>query len=182
MQFHALPSEIAQIIQAAIADLGLNIVIQGGVPFTAKEISLDQMECEISKICNDRFLFSVYLLLNKPIFGASSGLKFIDANPRGIFINIGSLTDLGLKQSALSVLDGYPEEYEIAKKIGKHLRRVTTPGVTAINSEKNIMRFNKNHRYTAGAKALEKEGVAMLPVAGGGKLVLGELADNSSHS
>jgi hypothetical protein len=175
MQFHILPEEIAKIVQAVVDGKQIKIVLKGGLPFSAREIYRDQLGAEISKVCRDRFGFELYLLNKQPIFGAATGLKFLDANPGGVFINIGSLTDAGLKQSSLSVMDGYPEAYALAKSIAKKIREVTTSGVTAVNVEMGIMKLNKSHRYTNAAKHLEAQGVAMLPFAGGGKLMLGDV-------
>jgi hypothetical protein len=175
MQFHALPDEIAEILLASIQSDDVHIIVEGGLPFIAREIACADLKAEAIKAGNGHATINFYLTLSPPIFGATSRMKFLDANLGGVTINIGRLTELGLKQSALSILNGFPVNYELAKKIAKELKRVTKAGVSSINPLTGTGSVTKSFRYTSGALKLEASGTRMLPFAGGAQLVLGDI-------
>ena len=175
IQFHCLPEELAEFILTATSNEQAHFVLLGGLPFSAREISKGDLLGTIIYAGGAKSPLSLYILMTPPDLSASSRLKFYDLNPDNIVVDIGLHTAQSLKQSALSTKSVNPSTYAIAKKIAKQLRKCTYSGVTAVNIENGAMSLAASFRYTAKALALEREGIAMLPFAGGGKLVLGDI-------
>lgn len=178
IQFHALAQELAAVILAATAKTDIHIILHGGVPFFAREISPTSLEDEMVRAASETTSLSVYLFFKRPDLDATTRLKFYDLNPGGIVIDIGRLTAQGLKQSAISTKTEDPLMYEFAKALANCLRKISHAGVTAINIDTGVSHLNKSSRYTDGAKKLEQDGVPMLLFAGGVKLLLGDVRSN----
>jgi len=176
LQFHALSVELVDIILAATKNETVHFVILGSAPFFAREVSPDGLRDEVVSPSSGRMATALYLLRDAPDISASTSTQFYDRNPGGIVVDIGARTPAGLKQSRLSTITDNALTLALAKKIAKEVRKYTKSGVTAVNDESGATHLNKSSRYTDGAKTLEESGCPMLPFAGGGKLVLGDIA------
>jgi hypothetical protein len=180
IQFHCLPEELAEFILKGVEAAAVNFVLIGGLPFSANLVSQAELEQTLIQASRAKSPLSIYILLAPPNLSALSRLKFYDLNPDNIVIDIGIFTDRGFKQSALSTKTVNPKTGELAKKIAQQLKKSTNAGVTAVNIESGAMSFTRSFRYTNKALVLEKEGIDMLPFAGGGKLVLGDITQKNA--
>ena len=182
MQFHALAEEIADFILMATEENSVHFVIITSPPISFREVLRDDFKEEVIRcsLVETQHRLTVYMLLTPPDLSETKFLKFCDSNPGGIVVDIGLHTSLGLEQSGLgTTIKTNPEIYGLAKKMVKQLKKSTNAGVTAINIATNERSLAKSFRYTDKVALLESKGVAMLPIAGGGKLVLGDMTKQS---
>jgi hypothetical protein len=91
---------------------------------------------------------------------------FIEKNPSYLILNIGRLTEKGLKESWLSGTTQDPQLIKVWKKIAQKLKNKTSSGLWAVNPMLNTKAFYKNVRFTVGASDLSKKGTKLLPTAG----------------
>lgn len=173
LQYHALPGESADLFAAIAAEHNLHVVVLGGLPFTALELTPRALRHHLEEVSINDNRMDVFLMCSTPFPGAPSRLKFYDQNGDGIVVAIGPLGSKGLVQSALTVETEDPHLLAIAKELTSRLRKKTKAGVTAVNTETGASAAYKMFRYTSGAEELEREGRAMLPFAGNVALRLG---------
>jgi len=176
LQFHALSAELVDLLLAATQDEKIHFVILESAPFSARAVAPDDLRNEVVSPSSGKMASALYLMRTAPDLSPTMSTKFYDRNPGGIVVDIGARTPGGLKQSRLSTITDDLLTLALAKKIAKALRKFSKSGVTAVNAETGAKHLNKSSRYTEGAKELEESGCPMLPFAGGGKLVLGDLA------
>jgi len=53
------------------------------------------------------------------------------------------------------------------RKLAKQVKAIARTGVISVNPDTGASGRERNHRFTAGAKALERVGIPMLAFAGG---------------
>ncbi|NLS93288.1 MAG: hypothetical protein GXX96_14120 [Planctomycetaceae bacterium] len=142
-------------------------------PFEALEIDNTQLARVFQEEASFRRLA---LTLAKPTMPVSGGLDFADKNPDHLRIEIGRLTENGLEQSWLTARTEDLQALSLWKRIANRLRKRTRSGVMAVNRETGVSVPMRSFRYSPGAKALEVDGVAMLPPQGanGPRLTLGD--------
>jgi hypothetical protein len=173
LQYHALPGESADLLAAIAAEHDLHVVVLGGLPFSALELPSTALRHHLEEVATNDNRRDVFLMCDKPVLEGSSRLKFYDQNGDGIVAAIGPLSSKGLVQSALSVETEDPHLLEIAKELARRLRKKTKAGVIAVNTETGASAEFKMFRYTSGAEELQRDGLGMLPFAGGVALRLG---------
>jgi hypothetical protein len=163
IQFHALPEELVALAQACIRDLALHGVAMRYFPFAAAEISNQQLPALFAEGAWRRLA----LTTTPPSLPAASALKFEDQNPDCLIIDIGRRTSRGLEESSISARTSDERAFGAWRQVAKRLKAITQAGAVAVNPDTGATAKVRNHRFTKGAKALENEGVAILPLAGG---------------
>lgn len=173
LQYHALPSESADLIADIATERNLHVVVLGGLPFSALELPPAALRQHLEVTATNENRWDVFLLCSQPVLGAPSRSKFYDQNGDGIVVAIGPLSPKGLVQSVLAVETEDRYMLGIAKELTRQLRKKTKAGVTAVNTKTGASAEYKMFRYTLGAAQLERGGRAILPFAGGVSLRLG---------
>ncbi len=159
IQFHATYEELVNYLNAVSHEFDLTMTAMMHFPFDLKniesilsmdDISLDRSTC-------------IILTKGKPNMDASLAGKFYDVNDGAITLQIGKLTDKGLKESALNFMSNDDSKIALAKKVFYKLKKITKVGGISVNSI-NGMKSDKTswHRYTIGAKKLHDEGIKIL--------------------
>ena len=162
-QFHALPEEVADLAKNAMNKFGLRAVAMSFFPFRAVEVNPDQIDAVFA---NESKYSQLALLPRAPILEVRGQMDFLDKNPDFLNLAIERVGTEGLRQSSLSGRTFDPEIHNLQKKIARLLKAVTKAGVVVRNPDTGASAWERIFRYTEGAKALSREGVRMLPVAG----------------
>lgn len=87
---------------------------------------------------------------------AQSVYDILSEHPGGLSLQIGRCESRGLEQSTLGTMDANP----MWKKINRELKKLTTAGATVV-WEDGRSAFDRNARFSAGAKALAASGVPL---------------------
>jgi len=165
IQLHATLEEIIAYLNAARTELGLSLTMMILKPFNLKEIDGDISQEDFEPYRGEIYI-RFFLTKDKPNMVASSPNKFSDLNPSAIALNVGQLSERGIKESSLSFRSNDKDDIAIANKLAGKLKRITKSGVIAVDpisgSEANV----RSHRYTLGAKIKYDEGIKILPIAG----------------
>lgn len=177
LQFHCSPDEIANFIGAATKGEVVHLVLLGGRPFNAVEVESKGLAEALTLAGHAGLPMALYILRDPPELAATSRADFYARNPENIVVDIGTFSQLGLKQSAISTKTGDASLMKLAKKIAKEIKTGTQAGVTAVNVDTGAKVLMKTFRYSDEALNLERGGIDMLPFAGGVKLILGNVVD-----
>jgi hypothetical protein len=136
------------------------LTLMGGSPFFTKtwDGNIRDFEEEDVNILG----FTLY-----PVHSCyKSRYDFVMQNPDALVLDVGRLTDLGLKQSWLSCKTDDEISLKKWKKISEIIKKNTLSGAVAVNPKTGESSPSKSHRYTIGAKEMLQSGIEMLPVAG----------------
>lgn len=172
VQFHAVPDETIKFIKECAKEYNLHIVMVELFPSFATHLFdevVDALEdislCKTNRVC---------LHINKPDIRTNSYMDYFDENPDYLLINIGKYSDNQLQESILATQSETAEFLMVWKKIVKKLNSITLSGAWVVNPYTGAKGFNKQHRYTNGAKNLFLEGVKVVPFVGWNYYVLSE--------
>lgn len=165
IQFHAVAEEIVTYLNSVSSELSLIMTVMILRPFALREINSELSLGDLMLRTSDTDI-RIILTKGRPNIMANSPNQFFDLNPGVISIDIGSLTERGLQESALSFGSDDKEKIAIANKIASKLKKITKAGVVAVNPISGAAAAVRSHRYTEGAKAMYDGGVKILPVAG----------------
>lgn len=165
IQFHATTEELLEYVVSVSVEHGLVITMMVLKPFSLT--TLDS-EPSLGEITDKLQQGDLRLVLNteNPNNDVISPNKFLDANPGSILIDVGTLSDSGLKESALSFMSDQKDKVLIAGKLASKLKKLTKAGAIAVNPVTGAEANIRSHRYTNGAKLMFNEGVKILPIAG----------------
>lgn len=163
VQLHALPEELLSFVRQIIADFGLHVTALRFRPFDVSELSESQLDgCFLDDSPYKRLHFTI----EKPVLPVAHELDFGDKNPDNLRLDIGTLSEEGLRESWLSARTGNPGAFATWKKIAKRLKSLTEQGATAVNPKTGGTGPAKWHRFTEGARRLEATGIPMLTITG----------------
>ncbi len=164
IQFHALPEELRRFAEQCVHDFDLHVVAMKYFPFEANEVPQDSL----SSVFSTTALFrELAFTLERPVLPVVSNLDFYDKNSNKLRLDIQRPTKDGLRQTWLACRTNDTTALSVWKQIAKRLKKITKAGVIVVNPNSGCSAPCSSFRYTAGAKALECEGVRMLPAAGG---------------
>lgn len=172
IQFHAAPDELFSFVEEAWDLRPWTLTAMRFFPFQAVEIERDHLTAWFTKSSDfSRLAFT----LGKPTLPASDGLDFATKNAHHLRLDCGRRTDNGLEQSWLSARTDHPQSLAAWRRVATMLKRRTVAGVVAVNRSSGATAIIKSFRYSNGARALERDGVVILPPQGpnGPRLILG---------
>jgi hypothetical protein len=163
IQFHALPEELREFVKQIVPEFGLHVIAIRFPPYRAVELDSEQVdEAFTDSSPYDELAFT----LRQPILPAKGNMEFCDKNPDALWLAIGKRTKTDLRESWLSARTENAAVLAVWKKIAKRLRGMTERGALAVQPKTGATGPARDHRYTAGAKALEASGVPMLTITG----------------
>lgn len=165
IQFHATTEELVNFIVSVSSELGLIITMMILKPFNLKVIEGNLTLSDLASKLKEGDLRLV-LNVGRPCIESTSPNRFLDENPGSIVLDIGSLSALGLKESALSFMSDEKDKISIANKVASQLKKITRTGAVAVNPVNGAEAKIRSHRFTEGAKLKYDEGIKILPVAG----------------
>lgn len=167
IQFHALRREIADMVIAMGAETGVSVTLMTGTPFCAR--TWDGKPGAIDDTDVSSFCFTLYPVNTSH----KSRYDFVMQHPNALVLDVGSLTEHGLKESWLSCKTDDEVCLRKWKEMAKLLKKNTFCGAVALRPATGETALMRHHRYTAGAQQLFRLGVNMLPIAGVVQIQLG---------
>jgi hypothetical protein len=170
IQFHALPEDLVPLLHWAVKDLAVHVTAFRFFPFQAEEIRQDMLDALFLEPSTRVIAFT----RTRASLPAATKGEFLDNNSGALSLDIGRLSEKGLNESCLSCRTSDVHSLEVWKQIARKLKGITKAGATATSPTTRATSRVRNHRYTAGAKALDERGIPMLPVAGSVLLHFGE--------
>jgi hypothetical protein len=168
IQFHATPSEIAEVLAQFRAAFACNVGVTTFPEETVKiyDVSKEINWEEIAKLASDiKNGVSVYLSA-KSISPPPSSRYFLGYNLGSIVVDIGKMANLSLQESSIGCKSKSPDDLAFAKKAINLFTKITKTGAYAFKPGENEEFFYKNHRYSQGAKELYDKGYEIKPIAG----------------
>jgi hypothetical protein len=168
LRFHALPSELLELVHMAVDELGLHLIGVTFPPYRARELARDEIDDAIVSGPYHRFLLTEFPLA-EPVHSQDALGEQV---PEGLYLDVGRLGSDGLGQSWLAGRTGSAPMDPKWKKIAKALRAMTKAGAVAVAPD-GATSPSRSHRYTPGAKALDDHGVTMRPDGGNVVMKLG---------
>jgi hypothetical protein len=172
INFHATPDEISAWLREWMQQEHFHLVALKLNPLVAKEVS----PLEIPVVIVDKAFDRLSLILSPPDLTLKYQGDFDDKHFDQLTLYVGRLSEDGLGESWIAGDTDNADAMRVWRKIAKDLKKKTNAGVTAINRQTGASGFYRSHRYSDGAKALESQGVPMIPFQGpkGPLLRLGE--------
>jgi hypothetical protein len=166
LQFHATPEEILPQLVAFLDQRAIDITAIKFPPFEARQVDKQ----DLTSIFQDASVRRVALTLSAPKLPVNSMNAFLDQNAGALILDLGRRDEAGLNESWLTTRTQDRNALTIWRVFAKRLRLITRTGVVAINPQTGASVKLSEHRFSEGAKTLEREGVPMLPVAGTSRL------------
>lgn len=166
LQFHCLPDELILSVSSFVNEVRAHTVAIRFQPFEAVLIAASDLSRALQAPDVRRIVFTA----DSPVLGATAMNAFLDQNPGALLLDLGRQTDAGLKESWLASRTDNPVLLASWRKLVKQVRSLTRAGAIAVNPQTGATSRLKDHRYSAGAKLLESQGIAMLPAAGTARL------------
>lgn len=80
----------------------------------------------------------------------------------------------GLRQGNLGTLSEDETHLRVWRAVIRYFRKQTTAGVWVLNPSSRARGFYKNIRYSAGVAELHRQGLQLLPFAGGNRVYIAE--------
>jgi hypothetical protein len=170
LQFHALPEEVLPPFRRFVEDAHGHVV---AIRFNPFEASLAE-PAELEQLFADSSIRRLAVTLRPPDLSANGMNQFLDHNPGALLLEIGRSTPDGLRESWLTARTDDADTLSKWRGLLKKLRSLTKAGAMAVNPETGARAKMRSHRFTAGAKALERNGTPILPAAGGARIELGD--------
>lgn len=170
IQFHALPKELISLTRPAVQHGGCYATAIKFHPFHAMQIEPALLEESFDDEAVRRIAFTA----EPPVLSASTMNEFLDHNPSALLLDIGRPSPQGLRESWLTAKAPGVGVASRWQDFAKRLRSMTKAGALAVNPQTGASSRLKDHRFSAGAKQLENEGVPMLPAAGTSKITFEE--------
>jgi hypothetical protein len=163
INFHALPSELVPLVQHCVTEMNLHVIATTFPPWAARRIFPEDIPRTILDGPCEWLLFSE----TEPLLHVMSETELAAKNPGLLSLLVGRQTPKGLEQSWLACRTVAGVSVSIKwREIASRLRSFTEAGIRVLNPRTGATAHYKNHRYTAGAKALSDLGVPILPIAG----------------
>ena len=163
IQFYATPAELLTFAKEAMRDFKLHAVTMRFRPFATREVDATDLDAYFADSSEfRRWAFTV----DAPHLPVEHELDHADKNPDHLRLDVGKCDSASLEQSWLSCRTENKAAYGTWKKIAKKLKTMTLSGVTSTNRQTGVSGEHKSFRYTTGAKALEDQGITMLPTVG----------------
>jgi len=166
IQFHALPKEIMPVFRSFVENAGAHVVSINFHPFQAVEVA----PSTLGAVFEDPSVRRLAVTLQSPILPVRGMNEFLDNNPGALLLEVGRRSAEGLNESWLTARAEDAGTLTEWRNFAKLLRAMTRAGAVAVNPETGETGELKNHRFSPGAQALEREGVPMLPAAGTSRL------------
>jgi len=152
-QFHATLDELVTFVSECLQHYGVHAVAMHAFSSSVERVSNQNLP----RLMMDATVHKIMFTEQPADLSDTTGLELYDRNPGSLILNIGRLVPQGLEMSWLSTLKATP----LWKKIATDLKRRAPAGVIGTHDETGHSTFYRDHRVTAGAKALSEQGIAL---------------------
>ncbi len=166
IQFHATPDELLLLVQDFVQDARIFVSAIKYEPFKVIPVENQALVLVLHQTDVERLAFTI----KRPVLRGNGMMGFLDRNPSALLLDIGRRVDAGLQESGITARTSDKAVLGIWRKLSRRIIAATRTGVTAVNPQTGATAPVRSHRFSDGAKALERAGVPMLPVAGTARL------------
>jgi hypothetical protein len=170
IQFHALPEEILPLLASLAEESQAFIMALTFSPFCVERAEPSMLASLLESPRIDRIAFTC----GAPVLAVRGMNDFLDKNSDVLLVDIGRLGDSGLRESWVTARTADSASMRRWRHFARRIRAITRTGVAAVNAQTGAMANLREHRFSAGAKELERSGVPMLPAAGTSRLKFAE--------
>lgn len=180
IKFYATFDEARQWIKAACEQEEMIILLATFRPaFALTEVTWDTIPPAGPKEVAQR----LYFLFELPHTRFRTHGEFAASCPEKLLWDIGQQTSDGLYESWLASPKDDLKASTKWKAVLQQIRQNTKVGLTLYHRQTGAGRFTKNYRYSAGALALQKEGIGIVPLQGPGGPIyrLGPQSSETAH-
>jgi len=162
IQFHAMPSEIAEFLGEIVADASLRFTELRGACFSPRPLDRNK----VADAAQDSTTVAIAITLVEPVLCVGSIHQFHKSNPDLLVVEIGRPTAAGLQESWLWATSDNPVTMKAWRRIARKLATLYTTGGSAENLNTGARGTSGNHRFSPGARLAYSNGMRLLPVAG----------------
>jgi hypothetical protein len=162
IQFHALPDEIIPLVCSFLDEVQACVSAIKYRPFLVTAVDRAKLSTVLGNVKVDRVAFT----LASPALPARGMLEFLDRNPDALVLDVGKVLDIGLQESWLTARTHDAATLSAWRKLSKRVLAATATGAIAVNPQTGATAPARGHRFSTGAKAMDRAGVPMLPAAG----------------
>lgn len=155
--FHALREETGPWLQCCADDLKLHSTLICFPPYQAREAAIENLSEEILAPT----VLMVYLTRTPPSLPLVAPNQFDDQNPSALRFILGVLNDKGLSGSWMSARTSDQGSLAIWRTISRRLKAWTSTGAFIFNTINRSSGPSKNHRFSAGARKLDMQGIPL---------------------
>jgi len=152
-QFHATLDELGEFVRECLQKYGIYATAMHAFPFSVEPVSNEKLY----GLMLDPTVHEILFTESPADLSDKSGLEFFDRNPGSLILRIGRLVPRGLEESSLGTL----QSTSLWKKIATDLKRRAPAGVIGTDEETGASVLYRDHRVTAGAKALSEQGIPL---------------------
>jgi hypothetical protein len=149
VQFYATQDEVADSLKKWVLHYGIQVAAMRFLPFSIALVTDD-----VSGAVRDADVNRLVLLHGPAVLNVRDKADFEDKNEGGLILDLGRVSESGLAQSWLTCRTDNDDAFVVWKKIARDLRRWTTAGTTAINRQNGATEFDRENRYSPGARGI----------------------------
>lgn len=152
-QFHATPDELIELVKEILDKHGVYATAVHS-PFRTEAVSSNSARDVLSQPSVWKVIFTE----SPPILSSvATGTQLLDKNEGSLGLHIGRVKNHSLEESWLTTKNASP----VWKKINALLKGRTKAGVIGTQEKTGASAFYRDHRHTAGARALSEQGIAL---------------------
>lgn len=151
-EFHATPEEVTELVAKWLEEHCLIATAEAFPPSRIMPLNRDNLGELLARPEVNEVLFTE----TQVTIPGNSISDVLKEHPGGLVFQFGRLRSQGLEQSTLSTMNASP----LWKRLNAELKKLTTAGAHCI-WEDGRTAFDRNARFTAGAKALAATGVPL---------------------
>jgi hypothetical protein len=150
--FHATPEEQTVLVGKWLSEYPVVATAEAFPPSRTFPLTRENFREMLAQPSVREVLFTESSVLCR----AASIYQILDEHPGGLCLHVQHIGPRGLKQSRLSTMHTNP----MWQKMNRELKKMTTAGAELV-WESGSTRYDRNARFTAGAKALAASGVPL---------------------
>jgi hypothetical protein len=103
---------------------------------------------------------------------------FCDQNRDRLALMLPEVGPDGMREGDLGTLSEDPARLRVWRAVIRYFRQRTTAGMWVLNPDSGARGFYKHFRYSAGVAELHRQGLQLLPFAGGNRVFIAEPPPN----
>jgi len=150
--FHATPEELIELAGKWMTEYPVIATAHAFPPSRTLPVTLDNFR----EVLGRPEVLEVLFTESPVATSAQDNVDILDQHPGALCLHIAHVEPRGLEQVRLTTMDATP----MWKKMNRELKKMTTAGANLI-WEDGRTAFDRNARFTSGAKALAVSGVPL---------------------
>src|SRR5690349_16095865 len=119
IQFHALADELVAFVREAVAEVPVHLTAFRFAPFDAVALDADDLEPTL----RDESVREIAFTLGPPALAIANSNEFLDRNADALRLDIGRISEAGLRESCLSARTTDERALHAWRKLARKLRK-----------------------------------------------------------